>query len=316
MDDWIERVSWRQLRYFKAVVDAGSLRLAAERIFIAQPALTRQIHLLEESLGVALLERHPRGVTPTAAGKLLCARYEHLAQAFNDSLSHVGNVGRGGSGHLRVLHSSSVPLVGPVGDAVTGFLRHYPGVTAEFDQKASELQLEAVANGDADIGLLRLPVLRGHLPGVRLEAVWSESLCLAVPEQHRLAGREAVSVAELQDESFVFRVHRDRGGLSHAVLGLCQAQGFVPRTAQAMSRKTTLLSLIAGGFGISLVPEGMRAICPPGVVFIRLVESAQSQIALAIRDGLAEDDLPRRALAWLQECAQGTSGWLEKGMQK
>jgi len=96
-----------------------------------------------------------------------------------------------------------------------------------------------------------------------------------------LAAQASTSIAALRDEAFVSIPHKDRGGLSYLVAGMCLAQGFFPKAARALSRKTTQLHLIEANLGIAIVPDSMRLVAPPGVRFIGLPEEeSQSTVAL------------------------------------
>ncbi len=111
-------------------------------------------------------------------------------------------------------------------------------------------------------------------------------MLLAVPADHRLTQNESapVDLAQLKDEAFISIPHPQRGGLSYLCADLCMRQGFFPKAARVMSRKTTQLQLIQAGFGIALLPESMQDIAPTGVRFLPLADpDCQSIVALAYR---------------------------------
>ncbi|MNE64373.1 DNA-binding transcriptional activator XapR [compost metagenome] len=108
-------------------------------------------------------------------------------------------------------------------------------------------------------------------------------MLLAVAAEHPLAGAAQVDLAQLREERFISIPHRDRGGLSYLSASLCMEAGFFPRAAQVLSRKTTQLQLIQGGFGVALLPECMREIAPVSVSFVPLQNACVSTVALACR---------------------------------
>jgi DNA-binding transcriptional LysR family regulator len=262
-------VSMRQLRYFVEIVEAGSYSHAAERLFVAQSALSRQIKELEASIQAQLLTRGARRTELTPAGRAFYDGAKRLLFNLNETLVQTRHADRGEQGVIRVLHSSSVPLAGALMVAIDRFLADNAGVSLEISQMSSEHQGAGIEEGRSDIGFVRLPI-HVKFPGLHVHELFSEPLMLAVPAAHGLAGRTEVDVGALRDEPFVSLPHRERGGLSYRVAELCMRNGFFPRAARATSRKTTQLSLVDAGLGVALVPASMRAIAPSGVRFVAL----------------------------------------------
>ncbi len=264
--------SLRQIRYFLSVADLGGFTPAAAALHVAQPALSRQIAQLEEELGFALLRREPRGVSLTEAGALFRQRVGGLEEELRSAAEDARRLHRGEGGVLRLLHSSSTPLAGPLLAALQDFTRDQPRVRVDVDRLSSEQQQEAVAQGRADLGLARLPLLRQE-GGIEIRPLPEERLWAALPAGHALAGASVLALGDLADECFVFAVHRERGGLARRVTDLCLARGFTPRLAPVTSRKTAMLNLVAAGFGIAVVPAAMASLATPGVHFVPLADA-------------------------------------------
>lgn len=276
-------ISTRQLRYFVEIAESGSFSAAAERLYIAQSALSRQIRELEQQLDTALFERTARQPRLTAAGAAFLPRARNLLQDLDKAGDLARAVGQGLRGSLRLSHSSTVPLTGDLLQRVSGYLHDNEGVSMEIAQLSSEGQLEELAEGRLDIGLLRLPVLRQH-EGLCVEPLLEEPLLLAVAGSHPLAGRRSVHLADLREEAFISIPHRQRGGLSYLSAELCMAAGFFPRPARVVSRKTTQLQLIQAGFGVALLPRCMQDIAPAALRFIPLDDpGCVSTVAIAYR---------------------------------
>ncbi|MDU9389658.1 LysR family transcriptional regulator [Pseudomonas sp. zfem002] len=276
-------ITTRQLRYFVEIAESGSFSAAAERLYIAQSALSRQVRELEQQLDTALFERTARQPRLTAAGAAFLSRARNLLQDLEKASDLARAVGQGLRGGLRLSHSSTVPLTGALLQRVSGYLRDNTGVSMEIAQLSSEGQLEELAESRLDIGLLRLPVLRQH-EGLCVEPLLEEPLLLAVAESHPLAEKTSVCLAELRDEAFISIPHRQRGGLSYLSAELCMAAGFFPRPARVVSRKTTQLQLIQAGFGIALLPRCMQDIAPASLRFIPLSDpGCVSTVAIAYR---------------------------------
>jgi DNA-binding transcriptional LysR family regulator len=279
--------STRQLRYFVEIAECGSFSAAAERLYIAQSALSRQIKELETQLGTALFERTARQPRLTAAGQAFLGRARRLLTDLDKAEQLVREVGQGLRGSLRLNHSSTVPLTGRLLERLGGYLDANPGVTLEIAQQSSEAQLQDIAEGRLEIGLLRLPVLRQH-EEVSLHELFTEPLLLAVAADHRLSSARSVRLEHLREERFISIPHRQRGGLSYLSASLCMNAGFFPQAAQVVSRKTTQLQLIQAGFGVALLPQSMREIAPASVCFVPLAETCESTVALACRQGAGE----------------------------
>jgi DNA-binding transcriptional LysR family regulator len=276
--------SIRQLRYFVEIAECGSFSAAAERLYIAQSALSRQIKELELQLGTPLFERTARLPRLTLAGQVFLERARRLLADLAQAERVTRDIGEGLRGSLRLNHSSTVPLTGPLLARLRHYLQGNPNVSLEIAQQSSEAQLEDIAAGRLEIGLLRLPVLRQH-EGVTLHELFSEPLLLAVSCEHPLATAAFVQLGQLRDERFVSIPHRDRGGLSYLSASLCMSAGFFPQAAQVISRKTTQLQLIQAGFGVALLPACMHDLAPASVRFIPLQETCNSTVALACRQG-------------------------------
>ena len=294
-------ISTRQLRYFVEIADSGSFSAAAERLFVAQSALSRQIKELESHLQTPLFERTARQPRLTAAGDAFYPRARNLLSELLKASDLATQVGQGQLGTLRLSHSSTVPMSGALLQGISTWLERCPGVSMDIVKLSSEAQLEEIAEGRLDVGLLRLPVLRQR-EGVRVVPWYTEPLALAVPAGHPLArGNAAVELMQLKDEAFISIPHPQRGGLSYLSAELCMRAGFFPKAARVMSRKTTQLQLIQAGFGIALLPKSMQDIAPPNVQFLSLADpDCDSTVALACAQ--APNALVEQFCQTLHEC--------------
>ena len=160
-------ISTRQLRYFVEIAESGSFSAAAERLFVAQSALSRQIKELEIILQTPLFERTARQPRLTAAGEAFYPRARNLLGELHKASELATQVGHGQLGTLRLSHSSTVPMSGRVLRGISTWLEQCPGVSMDIVKLSSEAQLEDIADGRLEVGLLRLPVLRQR-EGVRI----------------------------------------------------------------------------------------------------------------------------------------------------
>ncbi|WP_408602169.1 LysR family transcriptional regulator [Pseudomonas sp. PLMAX] len=249
-------ISMKQLRYFVEIAEHGSFSGAAQRLFIAQSALSRQMKELESNLGALLFERTARQPQLTHAGIAFLPRAKAILVDVDSAARLATSVGNGLSGTIRLGHASTVPLIGRLKEALGGYLEDMTDVNIEVSQESSETQLMNLVNNRIDVGLFRLPVLH-HLDDIKLITLFSEKVVVAVGQDHPLSSRQSISLAELRDEPFVSIAHPKRGGLSYMSFELCARAGFTPKSAQVYSLKTTQSLLIQSGFGIALLPESM-----------------------------------------------------------
>jgi DNA-binding transcriptional LysR family regulator len=293
--------SVRQLRYFVEIAEQGSFTAAADRLHVAQSALSRQIKELEEHLGTLLFERTARQPRLTLSGQAFLGRARSLLVDLAKAERLVQEVSKGMRGSVRMNHSSTVPLPGLLLKRLSVYLGNNPGVTIDIAQQSSEGQLEDIAEHRLEIGLLRLPVLRQHAE-VEVHTLFREPLLLAVSAQHSLAGEIGVSLNQLREERFISLPHPQRGGLSYLSASLCMEADFFPKAAQVTSRKTTQLQLIAANFGVAILPQCMRAIAPSSVHFVPLTDqNCNSTVVLACRRD-AEEVVQQLARALREDC--------------
>lgn len=262
--------SLKQIRYFLTVADLGGFTPAAANLFVAQPALSRQIALLEKEIGFELFKREPRGVSLTPAGSSYRDRVMAVEGMLSAAAEEGAQLARGEAGVLRLLHSSSIPAASLM-SSIQAFLAETPGARIDLDRISSEAQVTEVANGRADLGIIRLPVLRRD-SAVNFIELSDEPLWVALPANHSLAIRHSLVLADLEEIPFVSAVHRERGGLARLVTDLCLRRGFVPKLARVISRKTSMLNLVAAGLGVAVVPQRMTTMTVDGLVFQPLAD--------------------------------------------
>lgn len=271
----------KQLRYFVEIAETGSFSTAAQKLYIAQSALSRQIKELENHLRTPLFERTARQPHLTPAGSAFLPRAKAILIDVESASSLATSIGQGQSGTLRLGHASTVPLVGQLKEALSQYLDDNTEVCVEVSKESSETQLTNLVNNHTDVGLLRLPVL--HQPNdITLLPLFTEQVVVAVGESHPLSCRTNITLAELREERFVSIAHPKRGGLSYLSFELCSRAGFSPKPAQVYSLKSTQPMLIQAGFGIALLP--ISSVHASSLRAIEILdEGCQSTVALAYR---------------------------------
>jgi len=267
----------RHLRYFAAVADTCHFGRAAERLHMAQPALSQAIRQLEAELGAPLFTRTTRQVSLTPAGEFFLDEAHRVLGAVDDSVRGVRRIAGGRLGLVRVGFTGTAAF-SHLPEIARTVKRTLPGVALEVHADLlTPDQCDGLRAGSLDLGVLRPPV-RGD--GIALRSLEAEPLILAVPADHRLAVEPVVSMADLRAEDFIVYSAKD-SVVNDAVLRSCQAAGFSPHREHEAAGTAVLLALVAGGLGVSVIPASARALPLAGVVFRDLVDAGAVELALA-----------------------------------
>jgi DNA-binding transcriptional LysR family regulator len=286
----------RHLRYFVAVAEERHFGRAATRLHMAQPPLSQQIRNLEGELGVVLLRRTTRRVDLTAAGEAYLARAREILVSVDEAGAEAGRVAEGLVGRV---------VIGCVGSATYSVLpalartlrRELPGIDFAFrGEMLVPDQVAALLAGRIDLALLRPPVDEAAL---RVMTLRRESLIVALPEAHPLAARDRLTVADLRDEELIVHVGRGRSVMHSVVTSLCREAGFEPRVRHEVAETSTLVTFVAAGLGVAVVPEPVAALGVAGATYRPLAGPARVDLAAATR---ADDESAAlgRALAVLR----------------
>lgn len=284
----------RHLRYFQAVAEERHFGRAAERLHMAQPPLSQQIRQLEDEVGVRLLDRTTRRVELTDAGAAFLQRVRGILAEVDDAGTEARRIASGLQGRL---------VVGCVGSATYSLLptlaralrEELPGIDVGFrGEMLGPAQVAALLDREIDLALLRPPV---DEPSLRVATLRQDRLIVALPLDHRLAGRRRLRVEDLRGEDLI--VHAARGSAMHGMVqALCRAAGFEPHVRHEVSETSTLLTFVAAGLGAAVVPEPVSGLGAPGVRYLPLAaRDARIELAVAVRDD--DDAVVRRALGVL-----------------
>ena len=283
----------RHLRYFVAVAEELHFSRAAARLHIAQPPLSQQIRHLERELGVALFSRTRRRVELTAAGRAFLDESRRVLLQAERAARIAQRAGRGEIGQLAVAFVPSADL-----DLLPRVLRawgaRFPDVELDLQALLPVAQLEALAGGRIQVGLVRLPVAAGS--EVIVECIQSEPLVAALPLRHRLAKRARVRVADLAGDTMMMFPRQVAPGYYDMLISAFRGAGFTPRVFHPASMQTNL-ALVSAGLGVSLLPASIRNLRRTGVVY-RPLASPVPRVELAV--AYRRDDRSPIVLAFLE----------------
>ncbi|CAK8584096.1 HTH-type transcriptional regulator BenM [Priestia megaterium] len=251
----------RQLQYFIAVAEELNFSRAAERVKITQPPLSLQIQNLEKELDIVLFYRNKRQVKLTDAGKLfyteVCKIFNHLERAVEDAK----RTQHGEIGTIRVGFVGSATY-----DILPSILREFRNLYSEVEvhlfEMSTPMQLEALHEGEIDIGVLRPPV---NDEIIHTEIVSTVPCVLAVPKQHPLLKIKNVSLSDLKTYPFVMLSRKTWSNLYDEILGLCN-----PIIQQEALEFQTVIGLVAAKLGIAVVPQSAVNLHTQDVVYLDL----------------------------------------------
>ncbi|MAM56620.1 MAG: LysR family transcriptional regulator [Salinicola sp.] len=248
----------RYLRYFVAVAEELHFSRAAQRLGISQPPLSQQIRALEAELDTRLLTRTNRRVELTEAGLLFLEEAREILARTERASRRVSRVGRGETGQLRVGFTTSVPLTATLPQILLRYRQRYPDVDLRMHELNSRRQIEPLLEGDLDIGIMRPATLPDGLDAFTLIR---EPLMAVVNDQGPLGGHSSpLTLDELAIHPFIYFSPAAGTGLLDQFNALFARRGLTPRLVQEVGGPNTIISLVAGGLGVSILPASFRHI--------------------------------------------------------
>jgi DNA-binding transcriptional LysR family regulator len=272
------------LLYFVTVVEEGQITRAAKRLHIAQPALSQAIGQLESDLGVALLERHARGVRLTPAGEVFFEKARIAVEAWDEALETAQSLARDRSGTIDFGFVGSPPALDSPGP-LEAFAARHPEI--ELHYRELPFPTSPTSSWLAEVDLVSC-----HMPpaerGVWNLVIRTEPRALLVPKHHHLAGRDAVRVEEVLDETFIAlhtRVESEWSGF----WSLDDERGGPPRrrTNDGAANPQEVLAALSARAAITTVPASVARVImnfPSTVTTVALLDGAHVSIALSGRD--------------------------------
>ncbi|EOL9123088.1 LysR substrate-binding domain-containing protein [Enterobacter ludwigii] len=261
-------------RYLHAfVVLAGELHFgnAARRLHITQPALSRQIRVLEEQLGMPLFIRDRRHVTLSQAGRRLTEAARVSVSHYEKLMSRARSLREGFRGQLKLGYVGSAILDPALTCLTSGYRRTKPDVEIVIEEHNVSDQLTLLLDHELDAGLIRSPVPR--YAGLNYLNIATRALIAAVPHSHPQAAIERISLASLAGDIFMIQQDPPGVGLGWSALHACEQARFVPQKIHFTRDVAVAIGMVSMGIGVTLVPETQRSVTLPNVCYCSLEDA-------------------------------------------
>lgn len=283
----------RQLRYFTVLAEELHFHRAAERLFIAQPALSRQIQQLESELDVILFRRTRRSVEITEAGMLFLRRTRQILDDLGLAATDARNLQRGVAGRLTFsfVQSASYILVPAI---LKMFRVQFPDVELNLLDLSTAQQLDVLARDQCDVALLHP---WRHEVRIEYRRLMTEAFVVACPENHPLAGKRNVPLKSFAKDRFIMHARwlgPTVSGMYNVTAELLRNAGVEPQIApEVPSQMHAALGLVNAGFGVALVPSSLMQLPMEGISYATIREkNPVNELGLAWRPGSTNPILP------------------------
>jgi len=240
----------QQIKNFQVLCGTLNFRKAAEQINIVQPALSRQIQLLENEVGALLFKRSKRTVILTEAGIFFQKETNRILQDLNKTIIRAAQLHNGEAGEIRVTHASSA-----MNTVVPSFLvkvKHkWPNLKTIVQETSNFQQIEMLLARKTDIGIAPNILVP---PEINSAILYKENFVLILPNNHSLSKKKFTDLSVLKNETFILPQLSTGIGYVEAILQICQGFGFKPKVAHESAHSIAVLRLVEAGLGISIEP--------------------------------------------------------------
>lgn len=259
-------VELRHLRYFSVVARTEHFGRAAQALGIAQPALSRQIRQLEEEIGVDLLERLPRGVRLTIAGRAYAAEVAEILAHVDVAGKKARDFAKGNVGSISVGFNDVASWHDDIPRRINAFRHAFPDIVLELLPLSSTAQIRALHEGKLDAGIVYdVHCSPEDARAFKSRAINLSLIRLALPASHRLAKKSRIDIGDLKEEPLVWLSRDNLQRYNNKLLSGCMESGLSPVIIQEVSTLSIQLSLISAGMGLGLVGSEVQSRLPANV---------------------------------------------------
>lgn len=290
----------RHFKYFLTVAEELHFRKAAEKLFISQPGLSRQIQQMEEELGVKLLLRNKRNVALTASGKYLQEELRKLLNGLEFTIRQLKMIEAGEEGEVRVGFVGSA-MQNVIPRVLLGVNKKYPSLHTTLTEMANQDQLNALLHDKLDIGFARLEQVPDE---IGIKTVFEDTFSLVLPADHLVEQATFKNLYQMKEESFILFSSDYSKGYYNQVMSLFEEAGFSPKVSHRSVHASTIFRLVENKLGIAIVPTTLQDGFDLKVKFIQLKDTRQ----LARLHAIWKKENENPALARFLEVMESAAG--------
>jgi DNA-binding transcriptional LysR family regulator len=260
------QIELRHLRYFLAVAEELHFRKAADKLFISQPGLSRQVKLLEEELGVILFERHTRKVVLTKVGEYLKEEFTLQLKTLSHTLDTAKLLQDGKKGALKIGYVGSA-MQDVIPNLLLSFEKNHPNILFNLKEIDNQKQLDGLLDFSLDIGFVRLERVPRAL---EIKTILKESFCLVLPQDHSINELNFKNLVQFKEESFILFDAKYSASYYEKVMQIFDDCGFTPLISHNTIHSSSIFKLVENNFGISIVPKSLAQKRGHHIKFIEL----------------------------------------------
>ncbi len=272
------QIEIRHLKYFLAVAEELHFRKAADKLFISQPGLSKQIKQMEDDLDLKLFERHNRKVELTSAGIYL---KKEIARNLNDLeriLNHSKQLNDGVEGHLNLGYVGSA-MQQLIPNLLLKFKKEHPNIIFDLKEMDNQRQVNDLLSKTIDIGFLRLETVSKNL---EVLPVLKENFCLVLPKNHEINTSNFRSIKQLKNEPFIMFDPSYSTAYHEKIMQIFDDNGFTPIISHNTINASSIYRLVENNLGVSIVPKSLQTGYNMNVKFIELDTINQKTVLSAV----------------------------------
>ncbi|HAS43111.1 MAG TPA: transcriptional regulator [Microscillaceae bacterium] len=296
----IQNIEIRHLRYFMTVAEELHFRKAAERLYISQPGLSRQIRQMEEDLGVQLFERNNRKVQLTPAGQYLKKEVSVLLKNLEKAFEHTQLMEKGQEGSIKLGYVGSA-MQNVIPELLIKFREVHPTILFNLTEMDNARQVQALLHKEIDIGFVRLNQVPENL---QLHPVLHDTFSLVLPQNHPLDVNNFHSLTQLKQESFILFEKNFSPVYFERVMSVFEQAGFNPNISHYTVHANTIFKLVENQFGVAIVPTSLKEGYDMRVKFIELADIPARTVLSAVWNSQNRNPVLEKMLGILMECVK------------
>ncbi len=248
------QIEFRHLRYFVALAKELHFKKAADKLYISQPGLSRQIQQLEGYVGTTLFERDKKHVELTEAGNYFLIESNFLLNALDKMISETNIIASGKNGDIKIgFLGSAMQEIIP--NLILKVNKKYPGISFTFEEMSNSLQVEKLISNEIDLGFVRLDNTDSEL---NLVPIFEDTFSLVLPFDHPIDSTNFKSMKQFKNDSFILFQQSYSPAYYRQIVSICEDNGFLPKIVHNSVHASTIFRLVENNLGISIVPTSLQ----------------------------------------------------------